>query len=224
MNAREHRKVSAVVVAAVMILLVGIIIGFFVARTVKEMPRKTGQNGEGMQMVMPPSGTIEVPAGTRQLIGVRSAPVGVAILGQGIRAVGTVTYDERQLTQVTLKTPGWVREVFVNSIGQPVRKGEPLFTFYSPDLLSSEDEYLVALKTQAEMAASPLAEAKTNAAALVKSARERLRLWDLTDIQITGVARRGKSDPVLTIYAPSSGIVLTREALPGKYVEPGTTL
>ena len=128
------------------------------------------------------------------------------------------------MTQVTLKISGWVREVFVDSIGSPVRKGEPLFTFYSPDLLATQDEYLLAVKTQARLATSPLDEAKTNAASLVASARERLRLWDLTDAQITALERRGKAEPVLTVYAPSSGIVLKREALPGKYVEPGTTL
>ena len=82
----------------------------------------------------------------------------------------------------------------------------------------------MALRTQARLATSPLDEAKTNAASLVASARERLRLWDLTDGQITGLERRGKAEPVLTVYAPSSGIVLKREALPGKYVEPGTAL
>lgn len=223
MNAREHWRGLAVA-AVVISVIAGVTIRFFVARNVKEIPQKAAQPSDGMQMTMPQSGMVEVPAGTRQLIGVRSAPVGVAILGQDIRAVGTVVYDERQLSQVTLKTPGWVREVFVNSIGRPVRKGEPLFTFYSPDLLSAQDEYLVALKTQDEVAASPLDEAKTNAAVLVASARERLRLWDLTDQQIATVARLGKADPVLTIYAPSSGIVLTREAFPGKYVEPGITL
>jgi len=117
-----------------------------------------------------------------------------------------------------------VREVLVDSIGRPVRKGDPLFTFYSPDLLATQDEYLLAVKTQGQLATSPLAEVKTNAASLVASTRERLRLWDVTDAQMATLARRGKAEPVLMVYAPSSGIVLKREALPGKYVEPGTTL
>jgi Cu(I)/Ag(I) efflux system membrane fusion protein len=80
------------------------------------------------------------------------------------------------------------------------------------------------VKTQDPLAASPLAAVTANAASLVASARERLRLWDVTDAQIAALERRGTAEPVLTIYAPSSGIVLKREALPGKYVEPGTTL
>ena len=186
---------------------------------------KSMEGMEGMPgMSASPSGAVVIPAVARQLIGVRSASAAYTTLTQEIRTVGTVGYDERGLTQVTLKISGWVREVFVNSIGRPVRKGEELFTFYSPDLLATQDEYLLALRTQARLATSPLDEAKANAAALVASARERLRLWDLTDGQITALERRGKAEPLLTVYAPSSGIVLKREALPGKYVEPGTTL
>ena len=186
----------------------------------KSMEGMAGMPG----MSAAPSGAVAIPAVARQLIGVRSASAAYTTLTQEIRTVGTVGYDERGLTQVTLKISGWVREVFVNSIGRPVRKGEPLFTFYSPDLLATQDEYLLAVKTQAQLATSPLDEAKANAASLVASARERLRLWDLTDAQITALEHRGKAEPVLTVYAPSSGIVLKREALPGKYVEPGTTL
>jgi Cu(I)/Ag(I) efflux system membrane fusion protein len=171
-----------------------------------------------------PSGAVVVPAVARQLIGVRSASAAYATLTQEIRAVGIVGYDERGLTQVTVKTAGWVREVFVDSIGRPVRKGDPLFTLYSPDLLATQDEHLLAVKTQAQLAVSPLGDAKANAASLVASTRERLRLWDVTDAQVSALERRDKAEPVLTVYAPSSGIVLKREALPGKYVEPGTTL
>ena len=186
----------------------------------KSMEGMAGMPG----MPIAPSGAVGIPAVTRQLIGVRSASAAYATLTQEIRTVGTVGYDERGLTQVTVKTPGWVREVFIDSIGRSVHKGAPLFTLYSPDLLATQDEYLIAVKTQARLATSPLDEAKAHAASLVASARERLRLWDLTDAQITTLERRGKAEPVLTVYAPSSGIVLKREALPGKYVEPGTTL
>jgi len=190
-------------------------------------PRREGamaemENMPGMSAA--PSAAVAVSAVARQLIGVRSAPAAYATLMQEIRAVGTVGYDERGFTQVTLKTSGWVREVFVDSIGRPVRKGEPLFTLYSPDLLATQDEYLLALKTQAQLAASPLGEAKANAASLVASTRDRLRLWGVTDEQIAALERRGKAEPILTVYAPSTGIVLKREAVPGKYVEPGTTL
>jgi len=252
MNPQRHTH--AFIVGAVAIgVIAGIAVGFFAAHrmmtedmermgmkdipmedamSVKDMDRMGEARASaplGSETEMPgmsgaPAGAVVVPAVMRQLIGVRSAPVTYASLGQEIRAVGTVGYDERSLAQVTVKTAGWVRAVFVDSIGRPVRRGEPLFTLYSPDLLATQDEYLLALKTQRRLAASPLAVVKANAAALVAGARERLRLWDLTETQLAALERRGKAEPILTAYAPSSGTVLKREALPGKYVEPGTTL
>ncbi len=220
-------------------VLVGVVSGFWAAQMMmgdmsgikqtpmKDMPRKE-MDMKGMQgmkgMPAAPPGAIAIPAGTRQLIGVRSAPVGYASLQQEIRAVGIVDYDERKLTHVNLRVLGWIQEVFVDSVGRPVRKGEPLFTLYSPDLLATQDEYLLALKVQAQVSGSPVPEAKEGAAVLVASARERLKLWNLTDEQIAALERRVKAEPVLTVYAPSRGIVLKREALPGKYVEPNTTL
>lgn len=195
---------------------------------IKEMSMEGATPMKGMEPMSGMSGpqpeVVAVPAVARQLIGVRSAPAAHATLEEEIRTVGTVGYDERGFTQVTLKTSGWVRKVFVDSIGRLVRKGEPLFTVYSPDLMATQDEYLLALKMRTQLAESPLGEVKTNTDALVASARERLRLWDVTDTQIAALEYRGKAEPVLTIYAPSSGIVMKREALPGKYVEPGTIL
>ena len=235
MNHHAKRRGFVVSLAAAC-LVVGVIAGFFAAhRMMGDMNSAPMQNMPGMDAMKPmemtgtpgiggKEGAVMIPAVMRQLIGVRSAPVTYASLGQEIRTVGTVGYDERGLTQVTVKTSGWVREVFVDSIGRPVRKGEPLFTLYSPDLLATQDEYLLAVRAQVQLAASPLAEVKANAGSLVASSRERLRLWDVTDLQIATLERRGTAEPVLTVYAPASGIVLAREALPGKYVEPGTTL
>src|SRR2546427_3284190 len=188
----------------------------------KDTGAKSMQGMEGMKGMQP--GAIAIPAATRQLIGVRTAPVSYAPLAQEIRAVGTVEYDERKLTKVNLRVSGWIEQVFINAIGQSVRAGQPMLTLYSPDLLATQDEYLLALKAQAQLEGSPLAEARQDAAALVASARERLRLWNLNDEQVEAVERRGKAERVLTVYAPSSGIVLKRQALPGNYVEPGTTL
>ncbi len=217
-------------------LIVGVVGGYFAAHVgmsdmagmttgkgdVKGMDMKAMQGMEGMKGMQP--GAVAIPAVTRQLIGVRTVPVTYAPLEQEIRAVGTVEYDERKLTKVNLRVSGWIEQVFVNAIGQSVRAGQPLLTLYSPDLLATQDEYLLAVKAQAQLEGSPVAEARQQAAALVASARERLRLWNLTDEQIGAIERRGKAERVLAVYAPSSGIVLKRQALPGNYVEPGTTL
>ena len=229
MNNETQKKGILIAVAAVGLIL-GAVGGFFAAhmmmgsmKGMQGMQDMKGMESRGGSRTAP-TGAVAIPAGTRQLIGVRSAPAVSAALEQEIRTVGTVDYDERAFTQVNLRVSGWIQEVFVNSVGRPVRKGEPLFTLYSPDLLATQDEYLLALKTKAQLAASPLADAKDSADALVASARERLRLWELTDEQVAVLERRGKAEPVLTVYAPSNGVVLKREALPGKYVEPGTTL
>jgi Cu(I)/Ag(I) efflux system membrane fusion protein len=202
-------------------------------KTSAELDTMTGMSikENGAQVVERPEdsssaegGAVTVPTVARALLGIRTAPAVSRSLVQEIRTVGIVDYDERRLTRVTLKVSGWIKDAFVNSIGRPVRQGEPLFTLYSPDLLTAQEEYLLALKAQAKVAASPLDDARANAAALVASARERLRLWDMTDEQIVALEHRGQPEPVLTVYSPSSGIVLRRGALPGTFVEPGTIL
>ena len=235
MNNDTSKKWLLVGVAAAGVVA-GVVGGYFAAHVgmsdmpgmttgkgdVKGMDMKAMQGMEGMKGMQP--GAVVIPAVTRQLIGVRTIAVTYAPLEQEVRAVGTVEYDERKLTKVNLRVSGWIEQVFVNAIGQSVRAGQPLLTLYSPDLLATQDEYLLALKAQAQLEGSPLAEARQQAAALVASARERLRLWNLTDGQIGAIERRGKAERVLALYAPSSGIVLKRQALPGNYVEPGTTL
>jgi len=230
----ENRSKGIVTALVVLSLIIGLVGGYVLAhRSMTEMPSTKSvemPDMPGMKQeqspttAAPPAGTVVLPTTQRQLIGVRTATVGYALLGEDIRAVGTINYDERKLTQVNLRVSGWIQKVLVDAVGKPVRKGEPLFTLYSPDLLASQDEYLLALRSQAQLAGSPMPEAKSSAAALVTSARERLKLWNLTDEQIARLEQRGKSDPTVTVYAPSNGIVLKREALPGKYVEPGTTL
>src|SRR5256712_5319802 len=235
MNNDTSKKWLLVGVAAAGVVA-GVVGGYFAAHVgmsdmpgmttgkgdVKGMDTKAMQGMEGMKGMQP--GAVAIPAVTRQLIGVRTVPVTYAPLEQEIRAVGTVEYDERKLTKVNLRVSGWIEQVFVNAIGQSVRAGQPLLTLYSPDLLATQDEYLLAVKAQAQLEGSPLPEARQEAATLVVSARERLRLWNLTDEQIGAIERRGKAERVLAVYAPSSGIVLKRQALPGNYVEPGTTL
>src|SRR5881397_3039483 len=242
----ETQSRTLLIGGVIVALIVGVVGGYFAAHVgmadmpgmksmemgvkqgmgnMKDTGAKSMQGMEGMPgMSTAPTGTIVIPAVTRQLIGVRSAPVSYAPLAQEIRAVGTVEYDERKLTKVNLRVSGWIEHVFINAIGQSVRAGQPMLTLYSPDLLATQDEYLLAVKAQAQLEGSPVAEARQQAAALVASARERLRLWNLTDEQIGAIERRGKAERVLALYAPSSGIVLKRQALPGNYVEPGTTL
>ncbi|HLZ33105.1 MAG TPA: FixH family protein [Nitrospira sp.] len=160
----------------------------------------------------------------QQLIGVKTSPVGKRRLETVVRAVGRVDYDEQRITRVNLRVSGWVEELFVDFTGQLVAKGQPLFTMYSPDLVASEDEYLLALKARDKVRESPISEARAQAEELVAAAHDRLRLWTLTDKQIDELARRGKAQTYITMTSPVTGHVIEKKAFKGLFVAPEMTL
>ena len=168
--------------------------------------------------------TIQLSPQQRQMIGVTSAAVEQTPLKKTIRTVGRVDFDERRLTDVTLKVSGWVQDLFVDYTGRPVRKGEPLLTLYSPELVTSQEEYLLALQTRAQLAQSPLPEARAGSQGLVDAARRRLLLWDLTPQQLKALEERGTPQTYLTVYTPMSGIVIEKDVVKGMRVEPGMRL
>src|SRR5438309_10770181 len=98
-----------------------------------------------------PRGDVTIDPRRQQLIGVRTVPVTRESIGQAVRAVGAVRYNETRLADVNVKVEGWIRELYVNATGQPIQKGQPLFTLYSPDLLGTQQEYLLALKTRDQL-------------------------------------------------------------------------
>ncbi|MEO7859589.1 MAG: FixH family protein, partial [Nitrospirales bacterium] len=141
-----------------------------------------------------------------------------------VRAVGSVEYDEQRITYVNLRMTGWVEDLFVDYTGQLVRKDQPLFTLYSQDLVATQDEYLLALRAKADIQESPLLEAREQGAKMVEAARDRLRLWTITDKQIEELARRGTPQTYVTIYSPSTGFVVDKKVFKGMYVKPEMTL
>jgi Cu(I)/Ag(I) efflux system membrane fusion protein len=160
----------------------------------------------------------------RQMIGVTSETVERTTLKKTIRAVGRVDFDERRLTDVTFKISGWVQDLFVDYTGKTVRRGEPLFTLYSPDLVTSQEEYLLALQTRDQLAHSSLPEARNGSQGLVEAARRRLLLWDLTPQQVKALEERGTPQTYLTLFAPASGTVVEKMVVKGMRVEPGMRL
>jgi hypothetical protein len=156
-----------------------------------------------------PAGSIRVPAEKQQLIGVRYAEVETAQGSESIRAVGKVAYDETRLHHVHSRTEGWIERVYVDFTGDLVRKGQPLLTLYSPELLSSQQEYLVALKARDVLGGSTVRDVASNNRSLVDSARRRLQLWNMTDEQIAELERTGKPKASVTLYSDSSGYVMT---------------
>ena len=157
----------------------------------------------------------------QQLIGVRTEAVTYRALEATIRTVGVLAYDETRMAEIHTKIAGWVERVYVDFVGKPVRRGQPLFSVYSPDLVSTQKEYLLALKAQAQLGDSKFAETRDGATALLAATRERLKLWDITDAQIGELARTGEARKSLTLYSPFHGVVLERNTFAGQYVAPG---
>lgn len=160
----------------------------------------------------------------QQLIGVKTSVVEKRPLETVVRAVGRADYDEQRIASVNLRISGWVEDLFVDYTGQVVRKGQPLFTLYSPDLVATQDEYLLALRARDKVKDSPIPDVRQQADQMVNAARDRLRLWTLTDDQVNELARRGKAQTYVTIHSPIRGYVIDKKVFKGMFVQPETTL
>jgi membrane fusion protein, copper/silver efflux system len=159
-----------------------------------------------------------------QSIGVRFEPVGRRALDRQIRTTGHVEIDERRLARVTLKVQGWVEQLHVNATGEQVRQGQPLLTLYSPDLLVTQEEHLLALESARTIGESAVPEVAGRADALVEATRRRLRLWDISDAQVRELERTREAQRTLTIPAPIGGTVINRAVFQGAQVMPGEEL
>lgn len=169
-------------------------------------------------------GDVTVDSRRQQLVGVRTAPVTREPMHHTLRTVGVVKYDETSLADVNLRLEGWIRDLYVDYTGQPIQRGQPLFTLYSPDLLATQHEYLLALKTRDQMQGSVIPEARERAGQLVASARQRLALWNLPDEEIRALEEKRQAPEVVVFRSPASGVVIEKHALQGMHVMPGQTL
>jgi Cu(I)/Ag(I) efflux system membrane fusion protein len=145
-------------------------------------------------------------------------------LGKTVRAVGRVDYDEKRLVTVSPKIGGWIEELYVDFTGRPVKKGEPLLSLFSPELLAAQEEYLVALRAKAELSKSRFPEVAGSGSSLAEAARRRLRLLDITEDQIRSLEKNGQARRTLTLFAPYNGVVVERQAYKGMNVMPGQAL
>ena len=159
-----------------------------------------------------------------QSIGVQTGTVEYKQLSDDIRATGTVDINERLLSYVQVRFPGYIGKVFANATYQYVRKGEPLFTIYSPDLVATQQEYLLARQNQKAMSASTIDGVADGAATLSSAAEQRLQQWDIPESEIAKLKETGKPVTDLTINSPVEGYVTERNALPNMYAEPSTKL
>lgn len=172
--------------------------------------------------------TVEIPADKQQMIGVKTASATVQSLRKTIRTVGRVEADEKKLATINLKFEAWIEKLYVDYTGKYVKKGEALAEVYSPELLATQQEFINLLKWKNRKSDVKNREMDAmlsrDAEAIVEAAKERLRLWDISDEQINSLAETGKPVRTLTIFSPVSGYVIQKTALQGMRAAPGEKL
>jgi len=186
-----------------------------------EISDKPGKDSMGMEMEpfdvsqggpssVPGLAAVTVTPEARQRMGLTLGTVERRAMERTIRTSARIVADETRLFRVTTKVEGWVEQLLVAVTGQAVRKGDPLLTIYSPQLVSAQQEYLITVQAGTK--------------ALVSSARQRLQLWDVSDEQIAGLEKTGQVEKTLTLYAPASGFVTDKQVLAGQKIMPGDSL
>ena len=161
------------------------------------------------------AGTITVDSRRRQLIGLKTDTVTHHDLVRTVRAIGNVSYDQRRLTEVSLKYDAWIGELDADYVGVQVTRGQRLFTIYSPDLLAAQQEYLAARKRLSRRSADN---------SLLDAARQRLSLWDLSDREIAALENRGTPSKYVPIYSPADGTVVAKHIDSGSAAKTGQAL
>lgn len=163
---------------------------------------------------------VEIDPDRQQLIGLKTTETSVGPVGGAWRTVGRVAIDETKVRHVNLKVPGFVEKIYVDFVGKKVRKGDPLFSIYSPELLAAQEEYLLALRTR-----SALANAKSDLSedgdTLVSAARRKLSLWDVPQAEIDRITRTREPTKTLTFTSPASGVVTKKDAVEGMKLDAG---
>jgi membrane fusion protein, copper/silver efflux system len=180
--------------------------------------------------------TIEISPEKQQLIGVKIATASVQPLKRIIRTVGLIEYDQTKLTTVNTKVEGWIEKLFVNYTGMYIKKGEPLAEIYSPELWATQQEFINVIRwakrARTGNGSAPRSESSAgfgtmiakDADNLVEAARQRLKLWDISDEQIAKIEENEKPIRTLVIYSPVSGYVLQRTAIQGMKIMAGEKL
>lgn len=161
---------------------------------------------------------------TVQNMGVRTEPVQRLDFSRTIHTVGEVQYDEENLFLVNTKVSGWIQNLHVHFVGDQVQKGDSLLEIYSPELVSTQQEYLLALNNYRELAKSSLPSIQEDAERLLVSARNRLENWDIPSAEVDRLTQSGEIQKTILLVAPATGIVVKRNAIEGAYIEAGQDL
>lgn len=181
---------------------------------------------EPLQNATPPASVdaplvpVQISAQRLQSIGVKVGTVERKMVEDEIRTTGNVAVDETRLAYVQVRYSGYIEKVFVDATYQYVRKGQPLFTIYSPDIVATEREYLVATKNQQQVAHSSVPGVASSAASLLDAASERLKQWGVSQQEISRLESTGQVQQELEFDSPVSGYITERNALPSVSVQP----
>ncbi len=177
----------------------------------KNEPAKVKEQKTDPDPMKASTGAVMINTVKQQLIGVKKYAVQEKKLVKTIRTVGRVEYDERILREVNLKIEGWIERLYANYTGKYVRKGEPLFKLYSPELLNAQEEYLLATSGR-------------TSSSLKSSAKTKLLLWDISESQINQLENSKKPITRIDILSPTSGYIISKSIIEGGHVKPGQTL
>lgn len=192
----------------------------------KEISSTPGKDSMGMEMVpfqvceqtgqeknLAP-GTVQISSRLQQMYGVTLGTVEVRDLKFSVRNDAIIKYNETRLKDINIRFSGWIQKLYADYTGMMVYKGQPLFTIYSPELVSAEQEYLLVVN-------NPYS---ANNKELVHAAEQKLRLWNITDKQIEEIKKAGKAFDTLSYYAPFTGYIIEKHVVQGQHVDAGQTL
>lgn len=170
------------------------------------------------------TGTVTLDHATADYIGVKSEPAQRTTLSHIIHTVGRVAFDEERMVHVHPKIEGWIEHMFIDKTGQWVKQNDVLLSIYSPQLVASQQEYILALNNRKALSKSPIESIRQGAKDLVKSSHSRLQLLDVPDHQIRQLAKTQKIMKSLHLHSPADGIVIKIGAREGQFITPSTEL
>lgn len=196
---------------------------------VREAP---GKSPMGMDLVpecggdagAAPEGAVLIDAATMQNMGVKTVSVLRKDLARSVRAFGRVAYDERRVVHVHTKVQGWVESLGVDFVGQEVKRGEPLLEIYSPELVATQEELLLAVRYRESTQGSPFEDVRSGGESLVAATKRRLSLWDVSKRDVKRLLETGEVQRTLTLYAPASGVITRLGVRSGMEVQPNSNL
>lgn len=184
----------------------------------------SGKNDMAGMSGMSTDGAVHLTTAQLTTFGVTFGTVEQRTLTTDVRTAGTVVMDEARVATVTPKINGFVERLYVNTTGQPVRRGEPLAEIFSAELIAAEEELLLARRLDRTVGQSAVPGVPSSSGELLAAARRRLRLWDVSDAQIDDVLRTGRSRRTITLYSPATGVVTDKKVTQGQAVQAGTEL